>query len=312
MSIKRYPEFISEMKRYFSGEFSNLIDFVGYLKGKYRFMESVIEEFPEIKEDIKKISFYIEFPYKGETRKIKIKFGPWVKISKGSFAQWQGYLYTKDQRIVVSRKFFSPTFAQYPNYLAGVLLHEIVHSIDPKDRPFSGVKDDISIGVKNQAKRLGFRSGTAAAKEFYSEFSDYVIKNEIEEDNVYSKSPEEYDAWISQIVFELELHLLSLNDKEREEEIIKYLDEIRQGKYDAFSTISKIDRRERLDKFVQADEKFLKRLLGSIYRSIIDFNNLKRTKIKISVEIPQGVKERLESVLSEAEYEYIITGMESD
>ena len=65
MELKRYDDFVTEMKRYLSGEFYNLVEVIDYLKNKYKFFESVSNEFPEIKEDLKKIRFYIEFPYKG-------------------------------------------------------------------------------------------------------------------------------------------------------------------------------------------------------------------------------------------------------
>lgn len=311
MRIKGYTGFVSEMRRYLSGEFSNLTDFIGYLQGKYNFMESIIAEYPEIKNDIKKVLFYIEFPYKGEQKRVRLKFGPWVRVDNNSFAQWHGSLYSTDQKIVLSKKFFSPIFSRHTNYLAGVILHELVHSLDPKDRPFTGTKGDITIGTREQGKRLGFSSGISSVKEFMTKLIEYVIDKGIDAEKFYDASTEEYDAWISQLVFELELGLLEMSDKQREEAIVDYLDQIRQGKYGMLSGISGVDRMEIIERFSKADKKFTKRLLNSIYRSILDFQNLKRTNIKISVDVPDSVKTRLENVLSEEEYQYILTGMES-
>lgn len=307
MPIKRYPEFISEMKRYLSGEFYNLVEVIDYLKNKYKFFESIIDEFPEIEEDLKKIRFYIEFPYKGKQTRVRLKFGPWVKVGAGNMAEWHGYMDSNEQKVVLSRKFFSPKFND-KQYLAGVLFHEIVHSLDPKDVPMTGKISDVSFGMHSQSKKLGFTSAKRNTKEFVFDLVQYLNSQGLSREDFYAKSPAEHDAWISELVFNMEQYFLSVDNNEREDKIIKILDRLREGDYD---WVSDFITQDYIDKFAVADQKFLKRLFSAVYKSIRDFSQIKRTPIRISVKVDIGVRKRLSEVLSEEEYEYVLSEIES-
>jgi hypothetical protein len=307
MGLKRYNDFVTEMKRYLSGEFYNLVEVIDYLINKYRFFESVSNEFPEIKEDLKKIRFYIEFPYKGKPTKIRLRFGPWVNVGAGNMAEWHGYQNSREQKVVLSRRFFSPK-VNNKQYLAGVLFHEIVHSLDPKDVPMTGREEDISFSLHAQSKKLGFTSAKRNTREFVFDLVQYLTKQGISREDFYAKSPAEYDAWISELVFNMEQYFLSVDNEEREDTIIKILDRLREGDYDWVSNFISLDY---IDSFAIADKKFLKRLFNAVYKSIRDFSQMKRTPIKISVKIDIGVRKRLQEVLSEEEYEYVLSEIES-
>lgn len=307
MGLRKYSDFVVEMKRYLSGEFYNLVEVIDYLRGKYRFFESIAKEFPEIKDDLKQIRFYIEFPYKGKQTKIRLKFGPWIKLPALNMAEWHGYQTSTEQKVVLSRRFFSPSI-ENNQYLAGVLFHEIVHSIDPKDTPITGKQSDISFGLHSQSKKMGFTSDRRDRKGFIMDLIKYLSDQSVSGEDYYANSPAEYDAWISEIVFNMEQYFLGVDDAEREDTTLKILDRLREGDYEWVSNFVTIDY---IDRFAIADKKFLKRLFSAVYKSIRDFGQLKRTPIKISVKIDIGVRNRLKEALSEEEYEYVLKEIES-
>jgi hypothetical protein len=172
----------------------------------------------------------------------------------------------------------------------------------------TGRVSDVSFGMHAQSKKLGFTSAKRNTKEFVSDLVQYLNSQGVSSEDFYAKSPAEYDAWISELVFNMEQYLLSVDNVEREDTIIKILDRLREGDYDWVSDFITLDY---IDRFAVADQKFLKRLFSAVYKSIRDFSQIKRTPIKISVKVDIGVRKRLSEVLSEEEYEYVLSEIES-
>jgi hypothetical protein len=155
MSIRKFQDFIKESKRYFHGGFINFGEATSFIEKKYELQKELLEKYPEVRNALKTIRYYLEFEYKGKKKRVKIQFGPWVKVSQNNVAEWRGYLNTEDTRVVLSVRFFDDRRFDR-NEKTAILFHEIVHAIDPKSLPVSGKKDGtINLEIAQRAKKIG-------------------------------------------------------------------------------------------------------------------------------------------------------------
>ena len=313
MSIRKFQDFIKESKRYFHGGFVNFGEATSFIEKKYELQKELLEKYPEVRNALKTIRYYLEFEYKGKKKRVKIQFGPWVKVSQNNVAEWRGYLNTEDTRVVLSVRFFDDRRFDR-NEKTAILFHEIVHAIDPKSLPVSGKKDGtINLEIAQRAKKIGINLGAREeAQTAILKILEYLNKEGTDPDDWYHASPTEYDAWISEAVFGIELYLVSIEDEEKEAVTEAIFERLRAGDYSwvgQFAGGSKYQ--NYFDRFSKMDKKFTRRMFSSIYSAVSGINDLKRTPFKISAKLDIGPRKILKESLSESEFNEILGGMES-
>jgi hypothetical protein len=313
MSIRKFQDFIKESKRYFHGGFINFGEATSFIEKKYELQKELLEKYPEVRNALKTIRYYLEFEYKGKKKRVKIQFGPWVKVSQNNVAEWRGYLNTEDTRVVLSVRFFDDRRFDR-NEKTAILFHEIVHAIDPKSLPVSGKKDGtINLEIAQRAKKIGLNISTREnAQTAMLKILEYLNKGGSDPDEWYSSSPTEYDAWISEAVFGIELYLVSIDDEEKEAVIEAILERLRAGDYSwvgQFAGGSKYQ--DYFDGFSKMDKKFTRRMFSSIYSAISGINDLKRTPFKMSAKLDIGPRKILKESLNEKEFNEILGELES-
>ena len=70
MIIKKFSSFVLESKRYLHGEFSNFYEIIMFIEERYEFLKKMVEKYPDRREDLKSIRYYLEFKYKGKPQKV--------------------------------------------------------------------------------------------------------------------------------------------------------------------------------------------------------------------------------------------------
>jgi len=308
MIIKRFQNFISESKRYLHGEFSNFYEVIMFIEDRYEYLKKMVEKYPDRRNDLKSIRYYLEFKYKGKPQKVFISFGPWIKLPKGNVAQWWGSMVEGQDRIVLSPRYFH----ENRNWLSkiSILYHELVHAIDPKSNPAGGKKSgELSLEMIQKAKNIGISLKGMARKKGLEKFVEDLIAREIESDDLYAASPTEYDAWISELCFGVEQYLVNLEDDEREKVTEAILDRMRSGDIDW--TEEFVGEGGYMERFAKKNPKFIKRLFSALYSSIEGMKNLKRTQFEITSKIDMGPRARLKEELSDKDWKDLLTQAES-
>ena len=308
MIIKKFSSFVLESKRYLHGEFSNFYEIIMFIEERYEFLKKMVEKYPDRREDLKSIRYYLEFKYKGKPQKVYVSFGPWIKLSKGSVGEWNGSMLPGQDRIVLSPRYFHDN----RNWLSklSILYHELVHAIDPKSNPQGGKKSgELSLEILQKAKNMGLSLKGMMRKEGLEKFVEHLIANEIESDDLYAASPTEYDAWISELCFGVEQYILNLDEDEKERVIESILDRMRSG--DIEWTEEFVGGGGYMERFAKKNPKFIKRLSSALYSSIEGIKNLKRTQFDITSKIDIGPRERLKKELSDRDWTDLLTQAES-
>ena len=308
MIIKKFSSFVLESKRYLHGEFSNFYEIIMFIEERYEFLKKMVEKYPDRREDLKSIRYYLEFKYKGKPQKVYMSFGPWIKLPKNNVGEWNGSMLPGQDRIVLSPRYFHDN----RNWLSkmSILYHELVHAIDPKSNPIGGKKSgELSIEILQKAKNMGISLKGMMRKEGLEKFVDHLIANEIESDDLYAASPTEYDAWISELCFGVEQYILNLEDDEKEKVIDSILDRMRSG--DIEWTEEFVGGGGYMERFAKKNPKFIKRLSSALYSSIEGIKNLKRTQFDITSKIDIGPRERLKKELSASDWTDLLTQAES-
>jgi hypothetical protein len=308
MIIKKFSSFVLESKRYLHGEFSNFYEIIMFIEERYEFLKKMVEKYPDRREDLKSIRYYLEFKYKGKPQKVYVSFGPWIKLSKGSVGEWNGSMLPGQDRIVLSPRYFHDN----RNWLSklSILYHELVHAIDPKSNPQGGKKSgELSLEILQKAKNMGISLKGMMRKEGLEKFVEHLIANEIESDDLYAASPTEYDAWISELCFGVEQYILNLDEDEKERVIESILDRMRSG--DIEWTEEFVGGGGYMERFAKKNPKFIKRLSSALYSSIEGIKNLKRTQFDITSKIDIGPRERLKKELSDRDWTDLLTQAES-
>jgi len=308
MIIKKFSSFVLESKRYLHGEFSNFYEIIMFIEERYEFLKKMVEKYPDRREDLKSIRYYLEFKYKGKPQKVYMSFGPWIKLPKNNVGEWNGSMLPGQDRIVLSPRYFHDN----RNWLSkmSILYHELVHAIDPKSNPIGGKKSgELSIEILQKAKNMGISLKGMMRKEGLEKFVDHLITNEIEGDDLYAASPTEYDAWISELCFGVEQYILNLEEDEKEKVIDSILDRMRSG--DIEWTEEFVGGGGYMDRFAKKNPKFIKRLSSALYSSIEGIKNLKRTQFEITSKIDIGPRERLKKELSASDWTDLLTQAES-
>ena len=309
MAIKNFATFVLESKRYLHGEFSNFYEIIMFIEERYELLKKMVEKYPDRREDLKSIRYYLEFKYKGKPQKVYVSFGPWIKLTKGSVGEWHGSMVPGQDRIVLSPRYFH----ENRNWLSkvSILYHELVHAIDPKSNPQGGKKSgELSLEILQKAKNMGISLKGMMRKEGLEKFVDYLIANEIENDDLYAASPTEYDAWISELCFGVEQYILNLDEDEREEVIESILNRIRSG--DIEWTEEFVGGGGYMERFAKKNPKFIKRLSSALYSSIEGMKNLKRTEFRITSKADMGPRRRLKEVMDPIDYASLFMGAESE
>jgi hypothetical protein len=313
MSIRKFQDFIKESKRYFHGGFLNFGDATDFIEKKYELQKELLEKYPEMRDPLKTIRYYLEFEYKNKKERIKIQFGPWVKVSANNVAEWRGYLNTEDTRVVLSTRFFDDRRFDR-NEKTAILFHEVVHAVDPKSLPVSGKKDGtINLEIAQRAKKIGLKMGPKSdAQSSLFKIIEYLNSGGSEPDEWYHSSPTEYDAWISELVFGIELYLISIDDDEKEAVIETILERLRAGDYSwAGQFAGGVNYQYYFEGFAKMDKKFTRRMFSSIYSAISGINELKRTPFKMSAKLDIGPRKILKETLTEKEFSEILGELES-
>jgi len=313
MELKRFNDFIAESKRYFHGGFLNFGEATSFIEKKYELQKRLLEKYPEMREPLKSIRYYLEFEYNGRSKRVKIQFGPWVKVSQKNVAEWRGYLNTEDTRVVLSARFFDDRRFD-KNQKTAILFHEVVHAVDSKSLPVSGKKDGtINLEIAQRAKKIGLKVGTKEnAQEALLKIIEYLNERGPEEEDWYHASPTEYDAWISELVFGIELYLVSIDDDEKEAIIELILEKLREGDYSwAAQFAGGSQYSDYFEGFAKMDKKFTRRMFSSIYAAVTGINELKRTPFKMVAKLDIGPRKILKETLDENEFDEILGGMES-
>jgi hypothetical protein len=308
MTIKNFSTFVLESKRYLHGEFSNFYEIITFIEERYEYLKRMAEKYPDRREDLKSIRYYLEFKYKGKPQKVYVSFGPWVKLPKNNVGEWNGSMLPGQDRIVLSPRYFHDN----RNWLSkmSILYHELVHAIDPKSNPIGGKKSgELSIEILQKAKNMGISLKGMMRKEGLEKFVDHLIANEIEGDDLYAASPTEYDAWISELCFGVEQYILNLEEDEKEKVIDSILDRMRSG--DIEWTEEFVGGGGYMERFAKKNPKFIKRLSSALYSSIEGIKNLKRTQFEITSKIDIGPRERLKKELSDSDWTDLLTQAES-
>jgi hypothetical protein len=308
MIIKKFSSFVLESKRYLHGEFSNFYEIIMFIEERYEFLKKMVEKYPDRREDLKSIRYYLEFKYKGKPQKVYMSFGPWIKLPKNNVGEWNGSMLPGQDRIVLSPRYFHDN----RNWLSkmSILYHELVHAIDPKSNPIGGKKSgELSIEILQKAKNMGISLKGMMRKEGLEKFVDHLIANEIEGDDLYAASPTEYDAWISELCFGVEQYILNLEEDEKEKVIDSILDRMRSG--DIEWTEEFVGGGGYMERFAKKNPKFIKRLSSALYSSIEGIKNLKRTQFDITSKIDIGPRERLKKELSARDWTDLLTQAES-
>jgi hypothetical protein len=308
MTIKNFATFVLESKRYLHGEFSNFYEIIMFIEERYEFLKKMVEKYPDRREDLKSIRYYLEFKYKGNPQKVYVSFGPWVKLPKNNIAEWNGSMLPGQDRIVLSPRYFHDN----RNWLSkmSILYHELVHAIDPKSNPQGGKKSgELSIEILQKAKNMGISLKGMMRKEGLEKFVDHLIANGIEGDDLYAASPTEYDAWISELCFGVEQYILNLEEDEKEKVIDSILDRMRSG--DMEWTEEFVGGGGYMERFAKKNPKFIKRLSSALYSSIEGIKKLKRTQFEITSKIDIGPRERLKKELSDSDWTDLLTQAES-
>jgi hypothetical protein len=308
MAIKNFSTFVLESKRYLHGEFSNFYEIITFIEERYEYLKRMAEKYPDRREDLKSIRYYLEFKYKGKPQKVYVSFGPWVKLPKNNVGEWNGSMLPGQDRIVLSPRYFHDN----RNWLSkmSILYHELVHAIDPKSNPIGGKKSgELSIEILQKAKNMGISLKGMMRKEGLEKFVDHLIANEIEGDDLYAASPTEYDAWISELCFGVEQYILNLEEDEKEKVIDSILDRMRSG--DIEWTEEFVGGGGYMERFAKKNPKFIKRLSSALYSSIEGIKNLKRTQFEITSKIDIGPRERLKKELSDSDWTDLLTQAES-
>lgn len=308
MTIKNFSTFVLESKRYLHGEFSNFYEVITFIEERYDFLKKMVEKYPDRREDLKSIRYYLEFKYKGTPQKVYMSFGPWIKLPKNNVGEWNGSMLPGQDRIVLSPRYFHDN----RNWLSkmSILYHELVHAIDPKSNPQGGKKSgELSIEILQKAKNMGISLKGMMRKEGLEKFVDHLIANEIEGDDLYAASPTEYDAWISELCFGVEQYILNLEEDEKEKVIDSILDRMRKG--DIEWTEEFVGGGGYMERFAKKNPKFIKRLSSALYSSIEGIENLKRTQFDITSKIDIGPRERLKKELSASDWTDLLTQAES-
>jgi hypothetical protein len=308
MIIKKFSSFVLESKRYLHGEFSNFYEIIMFIEERYEFLKKMVEKYPDRREDLKSIRYYLEFKYKGKPQKVYMSFGPWIKLPKNNVGEWNGSMLPGQDRIVLSPRYFHDN----RNWLSkmSILYHELVHAIDPKSNPIGGKKSgELSIEILQKAKNMGISLKGMMRKEGLEKFVDHLIANEIESDDLYAASPTEYDAWISELCFGVEQYILNLEEDEKEKVIDSILDRMRSG--DIEWTEDFVGGGGYMERFAKKNPKFIKRLSSALYSSIEGIKNLKRTQFDITSKIDIGPRERLKKELSDRDWTDLLTQAES-
>jgi len=308
MTIKNFSTFVLESKRYLHGEFSNFYEVIAFIEERYEFLKKMVEKYPDRREDLKSIRYYLEFKYKGKPQKVYMSFGPWIKLPKNNVGEWNGSMLPGQDRIVLSPRYFHDN----RNWLSkmSILYHELVHAIDPKSNPIGGKKSgELSIEILQKAKNMGISLKGMMRKKGLEKFVDHLIANEIEGDDLYAASPTEYDAWISELCFGVEQYILNLEEDEKEKVIDSILDRMRSG--DIEWTEEFVGGGGYMERFAKKNPKFIKRLSSALYSSIEGIKNLKRTQFDITSKIDIGPRERLKKELSASDWTDLLTQAES-
>ena len=313
MRIKKFDDFLGESKRYFHGGFLNFTDATDFIEEKYELQKDLLKKYPETREALKSIRYYLEFEYGGKKERIKIQFGPWIKVSAGNVAEWRGYLNTEDSRVVLSSRFFDDRRFDRDQKTA-ILFHEVVHAVDPKSLPISGKKDGtINMEIAQRSKKIGLKiDPRGEAKEAILKIVEYLNSSENDPDEWYHSSPTEYDAWISELVLGIELYLISIEDDEKEHIIEIMLERLRMGDYSWVGQFAGGSQyREFFEGFAKMEKKFIRRMFSSIYSAISGINDLKRTPFKMTAKLDIGPRKVLKETLTEKEFNEILGGLES-
>ena len=279
-----------------------------FIEERYEFLKKMVEKYPDRREDLKSIRYYLEFKYKGKPQKVYMSFGPWIKLPKNNVGEWNGSMLPGQDRIVLSPRYFHDN----RNWLSkmSILYHELVHAIDPKSNPIGGKKSgELSIEILQKAKNMGISLKGMMRKEGLEKFVDHLIANEIESDDLYAASPTEYDAWISELCFGVEQYILNLEEDEKEKVIDSILDRMRSG--DIEWTEDFVGGGGYMERFAKKNPKFIKRLSSALYSSIEGIKNLKRTQFDITSKIDIGPRERLKKELSDRDWTDLLTQAES-
>lgn len=308
MIIKNFSTFVLESKRYLHGEFANFYEVIAFIEDRYDFLRKMLKKYPDRREDLKSIRYYLEFKYKGKPQKVYVSFGPWIKLDRDTVGEWKGSMTPGQDRIVLSPRYFR----EDRHWLSkvSILYHELVHAIDPKMNPIGGKKSgQISLEILQKAKNMGLSLKGMMKKEGIDKFVEYLIANEIESDDLYAASPTEYDAWISELCFGVEQYLLNLEEDEREKVTEAILDRIRSGDIDW--TEEFVGGGGYMERFSKKNPKFIKRLASALYSSIEGLKNLKRTQFEITSKIDMGPRERLKNEMSEEDWNNLLTQAES-
>ena len=308
MIIKKFSSFVSESKRYLHGEFSNFYEVIMFIEDRYDYLKKMVQKYPDRREDLKSIRYYLEFKYKGKPQKVYVNFGPWIKLPKNNVAEWNGSMVPGQDRIVLSPRYFHDNRTWLSKM--SILYHELVHAMDPKSNPIGGKKSgELSLEILQKAKNMGVSLKGMMRKEGLEKFVDHLIAKEIENDDLYAASPTEYDAWISELCFGVEQYLVNLEDDEREKVIDSILDRMRSG--DIEWTEEFVGGGGYMERFAKKNPKFIKRLFSALYSSIEGIRNLKRTQFEITSKIDIGPRERLKKELSDSDWRDLLTQAES-
>ncbi len=163
--------------------------------------------------------------------------------------------------------------------------------------------------ILQKAKNMGISLKGMMRKEGISKFVDYLVANEIENDDLYAASPTEYDAWISELCFGVEQYLINLEEDDKENVIGKIMDKMRSG--DIEWTEEFVGGGGYMERFAKKNPKFLKRLISALYSSLEGIRKLKRTPFEITSKIDMGPRERLKNELSETDWVNLLTQAES-
>jgi hypothetical protein len=308
MNIIKLPDFINETKRYFHGEFSNFYEIIMFLEDRYEYLKKMVQKYPDRREDLKSIRYYLEFKYKGKPQKVYVSFGPWIKLPKNHVGEWNGSMVPGQDRIVLSPRYFHDN----RNWLSkmSILYHELVHAIDPKSNPQGGKKSgELSLEILQKAKNMGVSLKGMLKKEGLEKFVDHLIANEIENEDLYAASPTEYDAWISELCFGVEQYLINLEDDEKEKVSASILDRMRSG--DIEWTEEFVGGGGYMERFAKKNPKFIKKLFSALYSSIEGIRDLKRTQFEITSKIDMGPRERLKKEMSDSDWVNLLTQAES-
>jgi hypothetical protein len=308
MKIIKLSDFVNETKRYLHGEFSNFYEIIMFLEDRYEYLKKMLDKYPERREDLKSIRYYLEFKYKGKPQKVYVRFGPWIKLSKGNVAEWNGSMVPGQDKIVLSTRYFHDNRPWLSKI--SIMYHELVHAIDPKSNPLGGKKSgELSLEILQKAKNVGVSLKGMMRKKGLEKFVDHVIANEIERDDLYAASPTEYDAWISELCFGVEQYLINLEDEEQDRVTSAILDRMREG--DIGWTEEFVGGGGYMERFAEKNPKFLKKLFSALYSSLEGIKDLKRTQFEITSKIDLGPRERLKNSLTKEEWIGLLTQAES-